>query len=240
MTTQSGPQLGDPTAASLDNPTWASLTNAHARFADTHGRAARYQLDVAPFASVDDVHDPDAWVEMSELAGPGADVMVAAPLAIPVPSSWEQVFNLQGVQMVHTSLRAEPDPEAVDLGPADIPEMLELVARAQPGPFLPRTIQLGRYVGIRRDGLLIAMAGERLRPPGWTEISAVCTDADHRGRGLATRLIRDVAAGIRERGDIPFLHTSAVNTDAIRLYESLGFSLRSETFFQRWLTPAAR
>jgi ribosomal protein S18 acetylase RimI-like enzyme len=239
MTSSIRPSAGASTGNALDNPAWESLTGTHARFADVHGRAARYQRDVAPFASVDDVHDADAWVEMGELVGPGGDVMAAAPLGIPVPSTWQQVFSLPGVQMVDTSLQAERDPDAVELGAADIPEMLDLVVRAQPGPFLARTIQLGRYVGIRRDGALIAMAGERLQPPGWTEISAVCTDADHRGQGLATRLIRDVAAGIRERGATPFLHTSAANTRAIRLYESLGFSLRSETFFQRWLTPEA-
>jgi ribosomal protein S18 acetylase RimI-like enzyme len=240
MTTQIGPQVGDPAVATLDNPAWASLTGAHARFAETHGRAARYQHDVAPFCAVADLTDPAAWVELGELAGSGGRVMVAAPREVPVPATWEQVFNLAGVQMVATSLRAEPDPEAIDLGPADVAEMLALIARTEPGPFLPRTIELGRYIGIRRDGALIAMAGERLHPPGWTEISAVCTDAGYRGQGIASRLIRDVAAGIRARGDTPFLHTSAANTGAIRLYESLGFSLRRETFFQAWLTPECR
>ncbi len=128
-------------------------------------------------------------------------------------------------------LAAAPDPEAVRLGPADVPEMLDLVARTQPGPFLARTVELGTYLGIRRGGALIAMAGERLHPPGWTEISAVCTDPAFRGEGLATRLILAVAHGIRERGETPFLHTGAQNTNAIRLYESLGFRLRLRTAF---------
>lgn len=82
------------------------------------------------------------------------------------------------------------------------------------------------------------MAGERLRVPGWTEISAVCTDPDHRGRGLATRLVRAVAAGIRERGDTPFLHAAASNARAIALYESLGFTLRRRTTILQVRTPA--
>ena len=113
--------------------------------------------------------------------------------------------------------------EAVRLGADDVPDMLALVARTRPGPFLPRTVELGTYLGIRREGRLIAMAGERLHPPGWTEISAVCTDAAFRGQGLGSRLVRAVALGIRERGETPFLHTAATNTAAIRLYESLGF-----------------
>jgi len=237
MTAAIQPHVGDATGSPLDNPAWASLAGVHARFAQTHGRAARYRSDVAPFAAVADVADPGAWVELGELAGAGGEVMVTAPRGVPVPSTWEQVLDLPGVQMVDTSLHVARDPEAIELGAADVADMLDLVARAKPGPFLSRTVDLGRYVGIRREGRLIAMAGERLRPPGWTEISAVCTDADHRGQGIASRLIRDVAAGIRARDETPFLHTAAVNTGAIRLYESLGFSLRSETFFQRWLVP---
>ncbi|MFL6115759.1 MAG: GNAT family N-acetyltransferase, partial [Catenulispora sp.] len=109
---------------------------------------------------------------------------------------------------------------------------------AKPGPFLPRTIELGSYLGIRHDGRLVALAGERLRPPGWTEISAVCTHADFRGRGLATRLIRAVAHGIRERGETPFLHTGAENVNAIRLYEALGFRLRRTVVFAGYRVPS--
>ncbi len=133
--------------------------------------------------------------------------------------------------MVGVDVAAAPDPEAVPLGARDVPEMLDLVARTEPGPFRPRTVELGTYLGIRYRGRLVAMAGERLRPPGWSEISAVCTDPDFRGRGLAGRLIRAVAAVIRERGETPFLHAVASNTDAIRLYERLGFTLRRTTAF---------
>jgi predicted GNAT family acetyltransferase len=136
-----------------------------------------------------------------------------------------------GVQLVDVSLRAAADPSATVLTSADVPEILELVDRCRPGPFRARTIELGTYLGIRHEGSLIAMAGERLHPPGWTEISAVCTDPAYRGRGLATRLVRAVAAGIRARGETPFLHTGAANTIAIRLYESIGFRLRRTTTF---------
>ncbi len=102
---------------------------------------------------------------------------------------------------------------------------------------LPRTD--APYVGIRRGGALVAMAGERLRPPGWTEISGVCTDASVRGQGLASRLVLAVAHGIRERGETPFLHASASNTRAVRLYESLGFRLSRRTEFLSALAPAA-
>lgn len=218
----------------LDNPVWAALSGPHARFAVTAAggtapRAARYPSDVAPFAAVADPADPRSWTDLAALAGPGAVTGVSG--ALTVPEGWETVASVPGVQLVDTSLRAEADPEAVLLGPEDVPEILGLIALAQPGPFLQRTVELGTYLGIRSRGRLVAMAGERLRPPGWTEISAVCTHPDHRGRGLATRLVRAVAAGIRDRGDVPFLHTTAANTSAIRLYESLGFTLRRRTSF---------
>ena len=118
-----------------------------------------------------------------------------------------------------------------------MPEILDLVARTQPGPFRPRTIELGTYLGIRRDGALVAMAGERLHPQGWTEISAVCTDPAYRGQGLATRLVSAVGAGIADRGDRVLLHAAAHNVTAIGLYLSIGFRLRRVTTFNSVTVP---
>jgi len=213
----------------LDNPAWAALNGPHAHFAERVGRAARYPQDVAPFHAISDNDDPRAWSDLATLVGPGGTVSVRG--VTEAPPGWELVRSGHGVQLVGTGLRAEPDPEAVRLGPADVPEILALVARTEPGPYLRRTVELGTYLGIRERGRLIALAGERLHPPGWTEISAVCTDPDHRGKGLATRLVRAVAAGIRERGERPFLHARADNADAIRLYEAIGFTLRRRTAF---------
>ncbi|MFD8076460.1 GNAT family N-acetyltransferase [Streptomyces sp. NPDC059718] len=219
----------------LDNPAWAALTGPHARFAERVGRAARYPADVSPFTALSDPADPRAWADLTVLVGPGAAVAVTG--AQQPPDGWELVEGGVGVQLVDTSLRAEHAPEAVRLGAADVPEILELIALTKPGPFLPRTVELGTYLGIRDGGRLVAMAGERLRTPGWTEISAVCTHPGHRGRGLATRLVRAVAAGIRDRRETPFLHAAAVNTGAIRLYESIGFTLRRRTTFLFLRTP---
>ena len=104
---------------------------------------------------------------------------------------------------------------------------LDLVARTKPGPFFSRTFELGRYIGVRDGGRLVAMAGERLRCPGLTELSAVCTDESHRGRGIASLLVADLVANIRARGDTPFLHAAADNVGAIHLYETLGFRTRA-------------
>jgi ribosomal protein S18 acetylase RimI-like enzyme len=220
----------------LDNPVWLSLHGEHARFAQVHGEAARYDPEVAPFAALVDDPSPRCWSDLVALFGTGAHlVLVDAPPG--VPDSWQLLGQTDGVQLVGDRLETRPDPEAVPLAARDVPAMLDLVERTKPGPFAPRTIELGRYIGIWIDGELAAMAGERLHPAGWTEISAVCTDERFRGRGFASRLIRDVGHGIRARGEIPFLHASAQNTNAIRLYESMGFELRRKRVFTAWQLP---
>ncbi|WP_410660984.1 GNAT family N-acetyltransferase [Amycolatopsis sp. lyj-112] len=210
-------------ATPLDDPAWASLTGPHAHFAERLGQVLRYPVDVAPFFALPPEPDERVWDDVAALAGPGEEVTVHT--AVPLPGDWEVLGRIAGVRLVDVGLEAAEDPEAVRLGPADVPEMLDLVERTRPGPFRQRTIELGTYLGIRRGGALVAMAGERLHPPGWTEISAVCTDPAYRGHGLATRLIRAVAAGIRARGEQPMMHAAATNTSAIRLYRSIGFEV---------------
>lgn len=210
----------------LDNPIWSALTGPHAGFAETVGRAARYPDDVAPFVAMDGADGAWPWDDLADLLGPGGPAVLFA-VHDDAPAGWRTEQRMELVQLVATDALADgPAPEARLLGPADVPAMLDLVARTRPGPFRPRTIELGTYLGIEHDGALVAMAGERLHLPGMTEISAVCTDDAHRGRGLASRLVRAVTAGIRARGEVPFLHAAGSNTTAIRLYEQLGFTVR--------------
>ncbi|MFC4530401.1 GNAT family N-acetyltransferase [Sphaerisporangium dianthi] len=220
----------------LDNPAWASLTGPHAHLAEARGAVRRYPADMSPFMAVGSEPSAADWEDIAALSGPGSIVAVAGATASP-PPGWEVAHVVPGVQMSGAEVFGVPDEEAVRLTTADVPEMLDLADRTRPGPFLPRTVELGAYLGIRRGGALVAMAGERLHPPGWTEISAVCTDTAFRGQGLASRLVLAIAAGIRARGEIPFLHAAASNTDAIRLYESLGFSLRRRTSFKGLRVP---
>jgi ribosomal protein S18 acetylase RimI-like enzyme len=221
----------------LDNPVWSSLRGGHAGFAERRGRALRYPPDVVPFAALPNDPAPDDWADLAALAGPGGTLALAAERSGP-PSGWQGLWTGEGVQLVDAGVAgAEPGPEVVELGSDDVPEMLDLTDRTKPGPFLPRTYELGRYLGIRRDGALVAMAGERLKPPGWTEISAVCTDGAWRGHGFASQLIRALVTTIRDRGDRPFLHAVATNTNAIRLYEAMGFEFRRPIVFRALQAP---
>jgi ribosomal protein S18 acetylase RimI-like enzyme len=222
----------------LDNPARAALLGPQSWLAERYGQILRYPAEVCPFTGIPARPDEAAWADLAAAVGPGG-IAVTAAQAVDPPAGWQLVRTIDAVQMVAEGVRARPDAEALMLTSADVPEMLELVARTEPGPFLPRTIELGNYLGIRRNDELIAMAGERLHPPGWTEISAVCTDVRFRGQGLGTRLVHAVAALISDRGEIPFLHAAASNTGAIRLYEALGFRISRRAPFMILRAPKA-
>ena len=197
----------------------------------------RYPPDLCPFAALPDRPGASDWADLAGLAGPGSVVVLAA-VDLEPPQAWTTVERIPSVQLADDGVAPVPDEQAERLGPADAPEMLSLVERTKPGPFAIRTVELGAYFGFRRNGELIAMAGERMAPPGWTEVSAVCTDPAFRGQGLAARLVRTVVAEIRQRGQSAFLHVETSKTGAIRLYESLGFRLRRPTSFLVLKTPA--
>ena len=211
--------------ALLDNPAYASLCGDHARFAHVRGRARRYAVDVAPFLALPPQPSARDWRDAADLVSPGTHAAVRCDGA-PPSDAWRAVAAFDLVQMIGERVTGVDCSEAISLGAADVPEMLELVAQTEPGPFLTRTIELGDYLGIRRDGALVAMAGERFRLDGWTEISAVCTKPDYRGHGLASRLVGALAARIQRRSQRVFLHVLNTNSGAIRLYEELGFRVR--------------
>jgi ribosomal protein S18 acetylase RimI-like enzyme len=212
----------------LDNAIHAALSGPHAHFAERRGNALRYPADMSPFMALPDMPVPADWSDLAALAGPGAKVTLSGPASEP-PPGWQVEARIPLLQFVGDGVATAPFEEAVRLTETDVPEMLALTELTKPGPFLKRTIEMGAYLGIRRGGRLVAIAGERLRVSGWTEISGVCTDPGSRGQGLGTRLLLAVGAGIRERGETPFLHVLESNVNAIRLYESLGFRLRLRT-----------
>lgn len=209
----------------FDNPAYASLCGAHAQLAQVQGRARRYPADVAPFLALPSPPSAQDWQDAARLVAPGTYVAGRYGGA-ELPDGWRAVQSFELTQMIEDRVTGADCAEAITLNGADVTEMLELVAETEPGPFLQRTIELGDYLGIRRDGELVAMAGERFHLDGWTEISAVCTKPEHRGEGLASGLVGALIARIHRRAERAFLHVMSTNTGAIRLYETLGFRVR--------------
>jgi predicted GNAT family acetyltransferase len=211
----------------LDHPALQSLTSHHRALAEGGPRAFRYQPDVAPFLAAVD-NSVDSLNAMAELLVPDRTAIIVQATRGALPPGAVVEVAAEGVQMVADEL-APPaiSLEYSELAADDAPEMVALAALTRPGPFLARTSCLGGYIGIRDKGRLVAMAGERFHLPGYAEVSAVCTHPDYRGRGYAGYLTLVVAARIAARAETPFLHTFASNTNAIRLYETLGFVHRT-------------
>lgn len=214
---------------SLDRPVWASLSTHHAVRSEGNALARRFARDVNVFASARD-DSPQSVAALGALVRTGESVYLAQVGEVVIPPGLHVARDAPGVQMVART-DASFEPQGADmllLGDADAAEMLALARLTEPGPFLERTHSMGTFLGIRIGGRLVAMAGERMRWPGFTELSGVCTHPDFRGGGLARRLSAAIAAGIRARGDTPILHAWKSNETAIALYTSLGFRLRTE------------
>ncbi len=213
----------------LDNPVWHALITVQARFASGTDLAKRFPLEVAPFAAVVDNSDV-AIRDLAQIVPEGGMVGVwGADLPSELPGCTTNFIATPNQMVSQQPIPLSEAPDGlVDLTLDDVPEMLELIRLTEPGPFFERTIELGRYVGIRQGGQLVAMAGERTRPAGFCEVSAVCTHPDYRGRGYAAQLVSRVAGWSWARGDVPFLHVDPENLAAIRVYEKLGFRIRRQ------------
>lgn len=220
---------GGAAARMLDRPVWSTLNSHHAALSEGTALARRFLRDVNAFAAACDDSAP-ALAALAALVGPGEEVFIGQVPDIAVPPGLVAVKTAMGVQMVAGCDVGviDGDEEVQVLTDADAPEMLALATLTEPGPFLPRTHVMGTFRGIRVAGRLAAMAGERMRFPGFTEVSGVCTHPDFRGRGYARRLSAIAAADIQSRGDTPFLHAWADNRAAIALYETLGFVHRAD------------
>jgi ribosomal protein S18 acetylase RimI-like enzyme len=222
----------------LDNVIWQALTTRQSKFAQIHDQARRFPSEVTTLAALEEA-TPRGFESLTGLIG--ANDAVILSLARPFESApgLALAVSYLGLQMVledDDAVRLADSSAAIqhpitELGDLDSAEMVELAGLTRPGPFGPRTHELGLYLGIRSEGKLIAMAGERLKVAGHTEVSAVCTHPEHTGQGYARRLMLPIMKGIIDRGEIPFLHVRQTNDRAIQLYERLGFRTRMVVHF---------
>jgi ribosomal protein S18 acetylase RimI-like enzyme len=211
----------------LDNPVWSSLNGDHAALGRRSAHAARYLPDVAPFVGVDGA--ATAGEELTELVSPGESVLFVGP-RVEMPTSAWRIEPLESIaQMIGESQPSRTEaPHMTELSAMHAADVLELTARVYPHYFRPRTMAMGRYLGIYDGAKLAAMAGERMRFGRYVELSAICTDPAYTGRGYAQHLVIRLMADIRLSNRIPFLHVSHRNTRAKALYEHLGFRIRAD------------
>ncbi|HEY2002970.1 MAG TPA: GNAT family N-acetyltransferase [Acidobacteriaceae bacterium] len=223
------------TYQTLANPIWQAATTRQRHLAYGEGPVRRFHREVVPLAGLEN-HSADAVAALTAMVSPGEDVwLFEAPPHLD-PEQWRESRRIPGFQMLCETLKPEnrsySGPTSMMLDPVgDAAEMVALKAIAFPGLFGMRTGEIGGYRGIRVDGELVAMAGERLAVPGAREVSAVCTHPAHLGHGYAQQLTREATAAILDDGDIPFLHVAGGNGAAIHIYEQLGFVRSADALF---------
>lgn len=210
----------------LDHPIWSALNTRQQALAEGSARALRFPPAIAPFADMADM-SAESFAALGALMSPSEIAVLFTPGVVTAPPAFKILLAETGEQMIGTPAEsAIPGVEAVTLGAADVSAMMELTQLTKPGPFSARTHELGTFLGVRINGQLVAMAGERMKPANYTEITAVCVHPDHRGRGYAQMLLGAVARQIAARGEIPFLHVFTSNASAIALYRRQGMDVR--------------
>jgi len=218
----------------LDRPVWHTLRTRHAQFARGSKNARIFRPDISPFAAPAD-DSPENLQALTGLIPEGGSVVIFRRHDIAIPGNTTVLDRGKGVQMVAKTSEFDPgdSSDIIALGSEYAEDMLALAGLTQPGPYEINTRLLGQFWGIVVDGRLAAMTGERMKLPGLTEVSGVCTHPDFRRRGYARRLSAHVARIIVERGETPFLHAFIDNHAAIGLYQSLGFETRCEVNLAR-------
>jgi len=216
----------------LDNLVWNSLTTGNKHLANGNDHVKYFDKTVSPFVALKETSDANFKLLYDTIPFDGAFGFVSSD-EVSIPSPWKVARLMKVLQMVFDKPleTAATNTEIVPLGENNIPEMLALTQLTNPGPFANRTIDFGHYKGIFKDDKLVAMAGQRMNPSPYAEISAVCTHPDHLGKGYAKQLLLDQIQRIQQSSGVPFLHVLGTNTRAIDIYESLGFKTRKELSF---------
>jgi len=210
----------------LDRPIWSALTTRQQALAEGGALARRFPPAVTPFADMADM-SAEGFAALGALMSPSEVAVLFTPDPVTTPAYFRTLLAETGEQMIGTPQASSlPGVEAIVLGADDVADMMALTELTKPGPFSARTHELGTFLGIRIDGRLVAMAGERMKPANYTEMTAICVHPSHRGRGYGQMLLAEVSRQILARGEIPFLHVFTNNHSAIALYRRQGMEIR--------------
>lgn len=216
----------------LNNPVFHALSGRDSHLGNGKEKVKYFDEEVSPFASFEDGYHR-GFDDLYDILPPKRGILYASPQRIEKPPKWKQLMNIAGVQMLHINKVPFENFKAdiVPLNTEHVEQMVALAKLTVPGPFGPRTIEFGYYYGIFDGENLVAMTGQRMHVDEFSEVSAVCTHPDYLGRGYATALTRHQVNLIYDQGCQPFLHVRGDNIRAIKVYERLGFAIRSEMNF---------
>ncbi len=216
----------------LDNPAWHALRTHNRPLGSVQGGSAYFLPEVSPFVAVEGLA-LDGLPALYDAVPFDSNVIFVCNENVKIPRPWRLLVAVKGYQMLYYG-PASPQthgPAVTPLTTEHVPEMISLTSLTAPGPFSTETIRFGHYEGVFDDGRLVAMAGQRMNPEGFAEISAVCTHPDHLGKGYARHLLLRQVNRIQQHGEQPFLHVKADIARAIGVYESVGFEIRTEIYF---------
>ena len=214
----------------LDHPIWTALTTKHQALAEGGAHARRYPTAITPFADMAEI-SPGGFAALGAMMLGSEIAVLFTPDPVSAPAEFKVLLAETAEQMIGTPAEVPAgDVEILTLGAADVPDMMSLTTLTKPGPFSLRTHELGTFLGIRVGGELVAMAGERMKPADYTEITAVCVHPAHRGHGYGQILLSAVSRHILARGEIPFLHLFTSNTSALALYRRQGMEIRRNLY----------
>jgi ribosomal protein S18 acetylase RimI-like enzyme len=221
-------RLADASTHPLDRPIWSALTTRQRDLAEGGPRARRYPPDITPFADMVDM-SPASFAALGAMMSGSEIAVLFTPEIVTAPGEFKILLAETGEQLIGTPAECALDGvEPVTLGAADVADMIALTELTKPGPFSARTHELGIFLGIRIGGQLAAMAGERMKPGNYTEMTAICVHPAHRGRGYGQVLLGAISRQILARGEIPFLHVFTHNISAIALYRRQGMEIRRQ------------
>lgn len=214
----------------LDNPAWYALNTGNSNLAQGTDRVKFFDKDVAPFVGFDE-NTEENFESLYNLITHDGLVAFVSPYSVAIPGKWKILRHVPCLQMVHNGKVNEVGAELINLTNDHIPQMINLAELTKPGPFRERTIEFGPFQGIFENGNLVAMAGQRMAPLPYVEVSAVCTHPDYTGKGYAKQLLISQANHIIAQNRIPFLHVRDDNYRAIKVYENVGFVTRTDIHF---------
>jgi len=216
----------------LDNPAWHALATNNNSLAHGNEHVKYFAKEVSPFFGLE-VNSAENFQVLYDIVPHNGPVLFVTTSQTELPAQWKVSRFISGIQMVHhgEATAGATQTELMTLADDHIPQMLHLTKLTNPGPFAERTIDFGHYQGVFDGDKLVAMAGQRLHPGNYAEISAVCTHPDYLGRGYARQLLLQQVQRIKTNGETPFLHVRDDNERAINVYKSLGFETRTQIYF---------